>query len=204
MCRSLFFIIVFLAFLALFGIADARLSLPDLPADAWQLHDICILGLFGPARAALNSRSASAKVSSDIFTSTLCGYLHSNHSFFKDVKKDRRRMFVSNATVEAARKEKNHLKKVAPRKDSTPRDRRDFYEAIRSHCRLKQIHEQAQREKMQFFRNGPTGGTFITMLRKPLLELLRVGVIHPSSQLKLQIGTIPKSTRFHSGSSRAH
>jgi hypothetical protein len=52
---------------------------------------------------------------------------------------------------------------------------------------------------MQCFRNGTTGGTFITMLRKPLLELLGVRVIDPSSQLKLQIGTIPKSTGFHSG-----
>jgi hypothetical protein len=91
------FIIIFLAFLALFGIADARLSLPDLPADAWQLHNGCILDLLGPAWAALNSRSASAKVSS--FTSTLCGYLRSNHSFVKDVKKDRRKKSVSDATV---------------------------------------------------------------------------------------------------------
>jgi hypothetical protein len=86
----------------LFGIADARLSLPDLPADAWQLHDGCVLGLLGPARAALNSRSASTKVSSDSFTCTLCGYLRSNRSFVKDVKKDRRRKSVSDATVEAA------------------------------------------------------------------------------------------------------
>jgi hypothetical protein len=56
-------IIVFLAFLSLFGIADAWLSLPDLPADAWQLHDGCVSGLLAPAREALNSRSASAKVS---------------------------------------------------------------------------------------------------------------------------------------------
>jgi hypothetical protein len=112
--------------LPLFGIADARLSLPNLPADAWQLHDSCILGLLGPARAALNLRSASAKVSSDSFTSTLCGYLRSNHSFVKDVKKDRRRKSVSNATVETACKEKNSLKKVALRRNSTPRDRRAF------------------------------------------------------------------------------
>jgi hypothetical protein len=42
--------------------------------------------------------------------------------------------------------------------------------------------------KMQCFRNGPTDGTFIAMLRKPLLELLGAGVFHSSSQLKLQIG----------------
>jgi hypothetical protein len=52
MCRSLILIVVFLAFL--FGIAVARLSLPDLPADAWQLHDGHILGLLGLAQAALN------------------------------------------------------------------------------------------------------------------------------------------------------
>jgi hypothetical protein len=98
---------------------DARLSLPDLPADAWQLHYGCVLGLLGPARAALNSRSASAKVSGDSFTSTLCGYLHSNRSFVKNVKKDRRRKSVSDATVEAAHKEKNRLKKFASRRDST-------------------------------------------------------------------------------------
>jgi hypothetical protein len=140
MCHSLSLIIVFLAFLSLFGIADTRLSLPDLPADAWQLHDGCVSGLLVPARVALNLRSASAKVSSDSFTSTLCGYLRSNHSFVKDVKKDRRRKSVSDATVEAAHKEKNCLKMVARRRDSTPRDRRAFYEAVRSHCRPKRIH----------------------------------------------------------------
>jgi hypothetical protein len=126
MCHSLFFIIVFLAFLALFGIADARLSLPDLPADAWQLHDGCVLALLGPARPclALNSRSASAKVSSDSFKSTLCGYLHHIRSFVKDVKKDRRRKSVSDATVEVAHRKKNRLKKVARRRDKTARDRR--------------------------------------------------------------------------------
>jgi len=188
----LLLIIVFLAFFSHFGIADTRLSLPDLPADAWQLHDGCVSGLLGPARAVLNSRSANANVSSDSFTNALFGYLHSNHSLVKDVKQDRRRKSVSDATVEAARKEKNCLKKVARKRDSTPRDRRTFNEVIRSHFRLKRIHVQAQREKMQCFRNGPTGGNFITMLRKPLLELLGVGVIHPSSQLKLQIGTIPR------------
>jgi hypothetical protein len=96
--------------------------------------------------------------------------LRSNSSFVKDVKKDRRKSF-SDASVEAARKEKNCLKKVACRRDSTPMDRRAFYEAIRSHCRLKRIHEQAQREKDAMFQMFPTGGTFITMLRKPLLEL---------------------------------
>jgi hypothetical protein len=144
-------IIVFLAFLSLFGIADARFSLPDFPADAWQLHHDCFSGLLGPARAALNWCSASAKVSSDSFTSALCGYLRSNRSFVRDVKKDRRRKSVNNATVEAARKEKNWLKKVALRRDSTSRNRRDFYKVIRSHCRLKQIHEQAHKEKDAMF-----------------------------------------------------
>jgi hypothetical protein len=77
--------------------------------------------------------------------------LRSNHSFVKDVKQDRRSKFVSDATVEAARKEKNRVKKVARRRDRTPKDRRAFYKAIRSHCRLKQIHEQAQREKDAMF-----------------------------------------------------
>jgi hypothetical protein len=137
MCRSLLLIIVFLSH---FGIADGMLSLPDLPADALQLHNGCILGILALTWAPLNSRSASAKVSSDSFTSTLCGYLRGNHSFVKDVKKDRRKS-VRDATVEATRKEKNRLKKVACRRDSTPMDRRACYEAIRSHCRLKRIHE---------------------------------------------------------------
>jgi hypothetical protein len=85
--KHLLFIIVFLVFLSLFGIADARLSLPDLSADAWQLHDGCISGLLGPARVALNSRSASAKVSSNSFTSTLCGYLRSNRNLLRMLKK---------------------------------------------------------------------------------------------------------------------
>jgi hypothetical protein len=86
------------------------------------------------------------KVSSDSFASTLCGYLHGNHSFVKDVKQDRRKS-VSNASVEAARKEKNRLKKIAGRRGSAPQDRRAFYGVIRSHSRLKRIHEQAQRDK---------------------------------------------------------
>jgi hypothetical protein len=121
-----FVLLNFFAFLCLFGFADARLFLLDLPADIWQLHDKCVLGLLRPAREALNSRSASAKVSSDSFTSTLCGYLRSNPSFVKDVKQDRRRKSASNASVEAARKEKNCLKKVARRRGSTPQDRRAF------------------------------------------------------------------------------
>jgi hypothetical protein len=93
---------------------------PDLPADTWQLHDGCVLG---------------AKVSSASFTCTLCRYLHGNHSFVKDVKQDRRRKSVSDASVEAARKEKNRLKKIARRRGSTPQNRRAFYGAIRSHSR---------------------------------------------------------------------
>jgi hypothetical protein len=41
--------------LSFVSFADARLSLLDFPADAWQLHDGCVLGLLGPARVALNS-----------------------------------------------------------------------------------------------------------------------------------------------------
>jgi hypothetical protein len=134
-------------FLCLFGIADARLFFPDLPADTLQLHDGCVSGLLGPAWEALSSRSESAKVSIDSFTSTFCGYLRSNCSFVKDVKQDRRRKSVSDSSVEAAHKEKNHLKKIARRRGSTPQDRRAFYGPIRSHSRLKIIHEQAQRDK---------------------------------------------------------
>jgi hypothetical protein len=79
--------------------------------------------------------------------STLCRYLHSNHSFVKDVKQDRRRKSVSDASVEAACKEKNCLKKIACRRGSTPQDRSAFYGAIRSHSQLKRIYEQAQRDK---------------------------------------------------------
>jgi hypothetical protein len=67
----LFFLLHFFAFLCLFGIADARLFFPDLPANTWQLHDGCVLGLLGTARKALNLHLASAKVSSDSFSSTL-------------------------------------------------------------------------------------------------------------------------------------
>jgi hypothetical protein len=155
-----------LAFLFLFGIADVRLSLPDLPADTWQLYDSCVSGLLGPARAALNSHSASAKVSSDSFTSTLYGYLRGNRSFVKDVKQDRRRKSVRDATVEATRNEKNCLKKVARRRDSIPRDRRDFYEAIRSHCRLKQIYEQAQRKKDAMFQERSYWRNFYNYAKK--------------------------------------
>jgi hypothetical protein len=49
--------------------------------------------------------------------------------------------------VEAARKEKNCLKKVDRRRRSTPQDKRAFNGAIRSHSRLKRIHEQTQRDK---------------------------------------------------------
>jgi hypothetical protein len=118
------------------------------------------------------------------------GYLRSNHSFVKDVKQDRRRKSVSDASVEADHKEKNHLKKIARRRESTPRDRRAFYGAIKSHSCLKRIHEQAQRDQD-------------ALQRRLLLVLLGAGVIHPSSQLKLQIGTILKSTGFRLGSSRA-
>jgi hypothetical protein len=149
MCR--FVLVHFFAFLYLFGIADARLFFPDLPADTWQLHDSCVSGLLAPVQEALNSRSASAKVFSDSFLSTLCRYLHSNCSFVKNVKQDRRRKSVSNASVEAAHKEKNCLKKIARRRRSSPQDRRAFYGAIRSHSRLKRIHEQAQRDKNATF-----------------------------------------------------
>jgi hypothetical protein len=114
-----FVLLHFFAFFCLFGIADARFFFPHLPMDTWQFHDGCVLGLLGPALEALNTRSASAKVSSDSFTSTLCGYLRRNHSFVKYVKQDRRRKSVSNASVEAARKEKNRLKKIARRRGST-------------------------------------------------------------------------------------
>jgi hypothetical protein len=79
------------------------------------------LGLLEPAQEALNSRSASAKVSSDTFAGALCGYLHSDHSFVKNVKQDRRQKSVSDASVEAARKEKNRLKKISRRRGSNPR-----------------------------------------------------------------------------------
>jgi hypothetical protein len=104
----------------------------------------------GPAREALNLLSASNKVYSYSFTTTLCRYLRSNHSFVKDVKQDRRKS-VSDASGEAARKEKNHLKKITRRRGSTPHDRRAFYGAIRSHYHLKRIHEQAQRDKDETF-----------------------------------------------------
>jgi hypothetical protein len=117
MCR---FILLHFFFLCLFGIADARLFFPEFPAETWQLHDGCVLSLLAPAWEAMNSRSAGAKVSIDNFLSTLCRYLRNNRSFVRDVKQDRR-MSVNDASVEAARKEKNCLKKIARRRGSTPR-----------------------------------------------------------------------------------
>jgi hypothetical protein len=116
-----FVLLHFLAFLCLISIADTRVFFPDLPANTCQLHDGCVLAILGSAQEVLNSRSASAKVSSDSFTSTLCEYLHSNCSFVKDVKQDRRRKSVSDGNVEAARKEMNCLKKIARRRESNPR-----------------------------------------------------------------------------------
>jgi hypothetical protein len=185
MCR--FVLLHFLAFLCLFGIADARLFFPDLPPDTWQLHDHCVLGILGPAREALNLRSASAKVFSDSFSSTICGYLRSNHSFVKDVKQDRRRKSVSNASVEAACKEKNCLKKVARRRGSTPQDRRAFYGAIKSHSRLKRIPEQAQRDKDATFQERSYLRSFCNFAKEAVAGTIGVGVIHPSSQWRLQI-----------------
>jgi hypothetical protein len=46
--------------------------------------------------------------------------LRSNHSFVMDVKQDRSRKSVSNASVEAARKEKNRLKKIARMRGRLP------------------------------------------------------------------------------------
>jgi hypothetical protein len=107
-------LLYFFAIVCIAGVADARLFFPDLPADTWQLHDGCISSLLSPAWEALNSRSASAKVSSDSFTSTLCGYLRSSHSFVEDIKQDRRRKSVSDASVEAAHKMKKLPKKDCP------------------------------------------------------------------------------------------
>jgi hypothetical protein len=52
---------------------------------------------------------------------------------------------------------------------------------------------------MQLSKNAPSCATFITLQRRPLLVLLGAGVIHPNSQLKLQIGTTQKSTKFWLG-----
>jgi hypothetical protein len=118
MCHSV--LLYFFPIVCIASVADARLFFLDLSADTWQLHDSCVSGLLGPAREAPNLRSVSAKVSSDSFTGVLCGYLRGNLSFVKDIKQDRRRKSVSNASVKAACKEKNRLKKVARRRGSTP------------------------------------------------------------------------------------
>jgi hypothetical protein len=114
-------IIVFFAIVCIAGDADARLFFPDLPADTWQLHDNCVSGFLGPPREALNSRSASTKVSSDSFRSTLCRYLRSNRSFIKDVKQDRRRKSVSNASVEVAHKRRIASKRLCVGEEVPPR-----------------------------------------------------------------------------------
>jgi succinate dehydrogenase/fumarate reductase flavoprotein subunit len=126
--------------------------------------------------------------------------LRSNHSFVKDVKQDRKRKSFSNASVEAALKEKNRLKKIARRRGSTPQDRRAFYGEISSHCCLKRIHEQAQRYKDATFQERSFLRNFYNFAKEAVAG---AEVIHPSSQLRLQIGTTLKSTRFRLGSSRA-
>jgi hypothetical protein len=118
MCR--FVLLYFLAFLCLLAIADTRL---------FSLTFQQTLGSFLTV-AFWASWSESAKVSSDSLSSTLCGYLRSNHIFGRDVKQDRRRKSVSDADVEAARKEKNCIRKIAHRRGSTPQDRKFFYGAI--------------------------------------------------------------------------
>jgi hypothetical protein len=204
MCHSFSLIVCFLSILSFVGITDAKLSLPELLADAWQLHDGHVLCPLEHARAALNSGSTSAKVFSDSFTSALCGHLRSNHSFVKDVKQDRRRKSVSDATVKAACKEKNRLKNVARRRDSNPRDRRVFYEATRSHCRLKRIHKQAQREKDAMFQKQSSWQNFYNYAKEAVAGT--IGGEGDSPQFTVEVGndTIPKSIRFQSGSSRAH
>jgi hypothetical protein len=101
-----------------------------------------------------------------VLRSTFCGYLRSNHSSVKDVKQDRRRKSVSDASVKAARKDKNHLRKVARRRGSIPQDRRAFYGAIRSHSCLKKIHEQAQRDKDPAFQEGSYLRNFYNFAKK--------------------------------------
>jgi hypothetical protein len=149
MCHSV--LLYFFSIACIFGIADARLFFPDLSADTWQLHDGRVLGLLGPAQEALSSCSQVPRFLEIVLQVRSAGYLRSDCSFVKDVKLDRRRKFVSDASVEAASKEKNHLKKIACRRGSTPQDRRAFYGAVRSHSRLKGIHEQVQRNKNATF-----------------------------------------------------
>jgi hypothetical protein len=105
--------------------------------------------------------------------------------------------------VEAARKEKNRLKKIAHRRGSTPQDRRAFYEAIRSHSQLKRIHEQAQRDKDATFQEQSYLRNFYNYAKEAVAGTIGDKMNHPSSWLKLQIGTIPESTKFRLGSSRA-
>jgi hypothetical protein len=135
-----------------------------------------------PLGEALNSRSASAKVSRDSFSTTLCGYLRSNHSSVKDVKQVRRRKYVSDASVEAARKEKNCLKKIARRRGSTPQDRGAFYGAITSHSGLKRIHEQAQRDKDATFQEQSFLRNFYNFATEAVAGASGGGVIYPISQ----------------------
>ena len=77
----------------------------------------------------------------------------------KEVRQDRGRKSVSDASVEAACREKNHLRRIARRRGRNRQDRRAFHEAIRTHSRLKLLHEQAQRgrdvafQERSFLRN---------------------------------------------------
>jgi hypothetical protein len=118
--------------------------------------------------------------------------LCSNCSFVKDVKQDRRRKSVSDATVEAARKEKNCLKKVARGRNSTPRDRRAFYEAIRSHCRLKRIHEQAQREKDAMFQERSYWQNFYNYVKEAVAGTIGGGGDSPQFPVVVENRYYPK------------
>jgi hypothetical protein len=101
--------------------------------------------------------------------------LRSNHSFVKDVKQDRKRKSVSHASVETARKEKNHLKKISRRRGSTPQDRRAFYGAIRSHSCLKRIHEQAQRDKDATFQEWSFLRNFFNFAKQAIAGIIGGG-----------------------------
>jgi hypothetical protein len=85
--------------------------------------------------------------------------------------------------VEAARKEKNRLKKIAHRRGSIPQDKRAFYGAIRSHSQLKRIHEQVHRDKDATFQERSYLRNFYNIAKEAVAGTIRGASDSPQFQV---------------------
>jgi hypothetical protein len=89
--------------------------------------------------------------------------------------------------LEAARKEKNRLKKVARRRESTQQDRRAFYGAIRSHSCLNRINEQAQRDNDATFQERSYLCNFYNFAKEAVAGTIRGGGDSPQFPVEVAI-----------------